>query len=352
MHHLTWGLLVATKDRIEPLCECVSRALRQTRPPSEIVIADSSTEWQAHRDRIADIVSASPDRPRFVYMQGAAPSLTVQRNQTLDAGTADVFFMIDDDSFMHPDCADIIMEIYEADKAGVLAGVQASDSEHNPAARTAGTRKTGDIDLSRARSRSVVLRWFLETVMMRSMTAVFLPYDKAFHLHPLPEAIQRLDVFPMPMFGGFRMTYRRDAIRRERFDPCLRYYCPGEDLDASYRVSRHGGLVTSRRAKLYHHASATGRLKRIQVAHLWSFNQAVLLRRHAADQKWARRAWGRKMAHRIATDIIKDSLMRRLDYPQTRGSWRAWHDGRKVFRMDESLVESWYLGRQEDIVKG
>lgn len=351
MDRLTWGLLIATKDRIGPLCECVSLALRQTRPPSEIVIADSSTDWQAHRDRIADILRASPHPPRLVYLQGAAPSLTVQRNQTLQAGTADVFFMIDDDSFMHPDCAAHIMEIYEADEAGLLAGVQASTSPQNPASGPVGARKTGDADLSRVRSASPVLRWFLDTVMMRSMTAVFLPYDKAFHVRPVPGAVQRLDVFPVAMFGGFRMTYRRDAIRREGFDPCLRYYCPGEDLDASYRVSRRGGLVTSRRARLHHHESATGRLNRLQVAHLWSFNQAVLLCRHAADRNWARRAWARKMAHRIATDIVKDSLMKRFDYPQTRGSWRAWRDGRQAFGMDESLLEAWCIGRQEAIVR-
>lgn len=353
MQRLTWGLLVATKDRIEPLCSCVSLALRQTRPPSEIVIADSSVSWEGHRARIGEIVAASPEPPRLIYLQGDAPSLTVQRNQTLAAGTADIFFMIDDDSFMHPTCAAEIMAVYEADTCGAVAGVQAMETSVNPVAASAvGARKTGDADLSRLQSRSALMRWFLSRALMMSKVAVFVPYDKRFPRHVLPDPVANLDVDATEMFGGFRMTYRREAVQREGFDSCLRYYCPGEDLDASYRISRHGALLTARRAQLHHYTSAAGRLNRVQVAHLWSFNQAVLLRRHAADQVWARRAWRRKMAHRILTDVIKDSLMRRFDYPQSRGSWRAWRDGKNVFDMSAEKLEIWYPDIQQKIVRG
>lgn len=350
--HLTWGLLIATKDRIDALETCVSLALTQTRPPAEIVIADSSASWAEHRDRIAGLLAAHPG-VRLDYLQGAAPSLTVQRNQTIAAGRADIFFMIDDDSFMHPDCAAGIMAVYEADPDHLLAGVQANESFENPAADArVGARKTGDADLSRIRQRSRLLRWFLRKVLMMSKRDIFVPYDGDFPHHDLPADLLAAGVSPVEMFGGFRMTYRRDAVTREKFDPCLRYYCPGEDLDGSYRVSRHGALVTAHRARLYHHTSAAGRLNRVQVAHLWSFNQAVLLRRHAANQVWARRAWHRKMTHRLATDLLKDTLMRRFDYPQSRGTWRAWRAGRKVFAMPPETLESWYPTVQEKIVKG
>lgn len=348
---LTWGLLIATKDRIGPLEQCVSLAMAQSRPPTEIVIADSSDDWQAHRVRIAALV-ADHRGIRFVYLQGAAPSLTIQRNQTLAEARADIAFMIDDDSFMHPTCAERIMQIYEADTQGLLAGVQANESRENPAAGPVGARKTGDADLSRIGGRSRFMRWLMARVLMRSKVDVFVPYDKVFRAGPLPEPLSSLPISPVEMFGGFRMTFRRSVIAREGFDPCLRFYCPGEDLDASYRASRHGALVSARDAMLYHHTSATNRLKRQQVAHLWSFNQAVLLRRHAADQDWARRAWRRKMGHRIATDLLKDSLMRRFDFPQTRGSLRAWREGRAVFDLPPQDLEAWYRPVQDRIVKG
>lgn len=351
MRQLTWGLLIATKDRADPLQTCVALALAQTRPPAEIVIANSSADWVANRDRIAGIVADHP-AVRLVYLQGAAPSLTVQRNQTIAAGTADIFFMIDDDSFMHPTCAEEIMQIYEADSRQAVAGVQATPSPDNPARAQVGGRKAGDVDLSQLRGRSRLLRWLLSRVLMMSKVDVFVPYDRHFPQHDLPPALKAMAISPVEMFGGFRMTYRREAVRREQFDPCLRYYCPGEDLDASYRVSRHGALVTAHRALLHHYTSAAGRLNRVQVAHLWSFNQAVLLRRHAADRGWARRAWHAKMAHRLATDLLKDTLMRRLDYPQTRGSFRAWRDGRRVFAMPPAALDTWYPAMQEKIVKG
>lgn len=351
MQNLTWALMIATKDRVEPLETCVALALSQTRPPCEVVIADCSLNWQDHSRRIAELAQNHP-KVRFCYLQGDAPSLTVQRNQVIAAGTADIFFMIDDDSFMHPTCAAEIMSVYEADRHGAIAGVQAAESPHNPARMLTGARKPAGADLSGLRARSSTMRWFLSRIMMMSKVDVFVPYDGSFPKHALPESLQTMDIGQVELFGGFRMTYRRDAIRREGFDPCLRYYCPGEDLDTSYRVSRHGALVTAKRAFLYHHTSASGRLNRVQVAHLWSFNQAVLLRRHADDQVWARRAWQRKMAHRMITDLLKDTLMRRFNYPQSRGTWRAWQDGRKVFGMSAEVLDDWYPQMQEQIVKG
>lgn len=351
MKELTWGLLIATKDRIDPLCNCVSLALAQTRRPHEIVVADASADWEANCDRVTKIIAAHPFQPRLVYLRGAAPSLAVQRNQAMNEATADVFFMIDDDSFMHHHCAAEIMQIYEADPENFLAGVQATESPINPCSGPAGSRKSHGVDLSRFRSKLPMAKWLLDHFLMRSKTSVFIPYDKAFSLPTLPPALQRLDVFAVELFGGFRMTYRAQAIRQEGFDTCLRYYCPGEDLDASYRASRYGALVTARRARLYHHASAAGRLKRTQIAHLWSLNQAVLLRRHAADQRWANQAWHRKMLHRIFTDLIKDALMRRFKFPQARGTWRAWRDGYKVFQLSPTHLENWYPEVQERIVK-
>ncbi len=349
MTDLTWGLLIATKDRLEPLQTCVRLALEQTRPPIEVVVADSSADWDTHAQIIGEIVAEHPEI-RFVYEKGAAPSLTVQRNQVIAQGSADIFFMIDDDSFMHPDCAEEVMKIYEADPDGAVAGVQTAETSQIPGVTLAGAQKQS-VDVSKARESSRLLRWMFQRLFMMGKKEVFIPYDKIFREGPVPENLKAQKVEPVALFGGFRMTYRAAAVRQTEFDPVLRYYCPGEDLDASYRISRHGLLLTAPRARLHHYASASGRLNRGQVAHLWSLNQAVLLRRHAPDQSWARRAYFFRMLHRVLSDVGKDLLTRRFALPQTRGSVRAWCDSRQVFRMSADRLDSWYPAEQERIIK-
>jgi len=349
MDKLTWGLVIATKDRLEPLKICVELALKQTRSPVEVVIVDASSDWQKHARLIGDLLEPRPDI-RLVFEQATLPSLTVQRNQAVQKASADIVFMVDDDSFMHPSCAEEIMAIYEADTTSAVAGVQACETAELKDIEIHGARKQ-NVDVSKARDSSRILRWVFRKVFMMGMTEVFIPYDGAFHDWPVPETLKAADVSPARVFGGFRMTYRRKFVVQSPFDPILRYYCPGEDLDGSYRISRLGGLLTANRAYLHHYASASGRLNRFQVAFLWSLNQAVLLRRHAPNQKWARRVFARRITHRILSDILKDLLMRRFSMPQFRGTARAAIVARRVFAMSDKELEDWYPALQEKIVK-
>ena len=349
MTDLSWALTIATKDRLEVLMRCVDLALGQTLPPREIVIADASADWESHAAEIRALVAARLPELPVTYLRADAPSLTVQRNQVAEAATSDILFMIDDDSLMYPTCAEEIMRVYAADSDGKVAGVQASEAPRQPGVE-AGAARTDTVDLAQARKKSRGLRWVLSRVLMMNKTEVFIPYDKVFHTGAVPAALKRFKVVPATLFGGFRMTFRRRAVLAAPFDGALRYYCPGEDLDGSYRISRHGILLTAHSARLHHYVAASGRLDRRQVAHLWSLNQAVLLRRHAADQAWARRAYTAKMAHRIAADLVKDLLMRRFSCPQMRGSLAAWRQSRAIWRMDPQSLDSWYPERQAEIV--
>jgi GT2 family glycosyltransferase len=353
MTELTWALTIATKDRIDILKTCVELALTQTRPPVEVVVADSSADWEQNADVIRNIIVRLRPDTRIVYQKGDAPSLTVQRNQAVAQTTADILFMIDDDSLMMPDCAEAIMQIYEADTAGKVAGIQASETPHVPGKDVTGAQKK-NVDLTQSRKKSLGLKWLQSRVLMMSKTEVFIPYDKTYHSGgegSVPPELAGFALVLATLFGGFRMTYRRAAALAEPFDATLRYYCPGEDLDGSYRISRHGLLLTSYGGKLHHFVSASGRLNRGQVAHLWSLNQAVLLRRHARDQSWARRRYNLKMAHRVFADLLKDVLMRRFNLAQTRGSMRAWRNSRDVWSQSPEGLEKWYPARQEQIVK-
>lgn len=343
---LSWGLTIATKDRVDELCLCVEKALGQTRLPDEIVIVDASEAWENHAVRVREIVG---DRVRLVHIPARLPSSSEQRNQAIDAAQADVVFMIDDDSFMFPDCAEEIMAVYEVDRAGEVVGAQASLSAAMPDA----------VDLTASQTESPAgdamrrqrFRWILRTVFLMGSEQIFIPYHGRYPDRPVPNAVKELGVHPERLFHGARMTFRREAIANVRFDSLLRFYAPFEDLDASHRVSHQGALVTVKGARLYHHMSITNRMKRFRVTWLSMLNQAVLLRRHAGDRDRARRRYFVLMARRITAEFLKDLLARRFDLPQCRGALRAWRDAREVFAMDTAALEAWYPGHQEWIIK-
>ncbi len=369
---LTWGLVVATKDRLDPLRTCVSCALSQARPPSEVVIVDASEDWDYHRSEIGALLADRPEI-RFVYRRAPKPSLTVQRNCALDEATADILFMIDDDSHLFPDAAERIMAHYEADTEHTLAGIELRPAANAPDGTRAGKNaaepgalplftRIRDAIRSRDGDRSVPGRarnWLAWTfdgawrrLMMIGTDQWFIPYDGRYPKVPRVPHLMARAIQPTRLFEGYRMTFRRAAVTAERFEPLLLYYCPGEDLDLSYRVSRNGGLMRSHDAWVYHSQSASGRLKHEQVALLGTLNQALFMRRNAPDQAWARARFRRHVRHWIAVSMIRDLRSGLLDLPKTRGAWKGLRLSRRIFDATLDEIEGFYPALQERIVKG
>ncbi len=347
---LTWALVIATKDRLEALRHCVRFALSQSRPPAEVIIVDASADWQNHRDEIAALM-ADHAGVRFVYEQAPRPSLTMQRNAGIQAATADILFLIDDDSFLYPDAAETIMHIYEKDRDGAVAGVQVQPVPHPPETITdGGSQKTSDVD--RFRIRSGRLRRLVRRLLQYGHEARWIPYEGEWPDRPLPGWIHPPALRRARLFGGFRMTFRRDVAARLLFDPLLLYYCPGEDMDFSYRASREGALVSARDARVHHYNSGGGRLKRRQVTLLSALNRASFLRRHAPDQIRARRAYARSMLHRAFGDAVRDIGMGAFALPGMRGTLRGLWMARRVFAMSPDALAGSYPALQEQIVRG
>ncbi|MEM8580635.1 MAG: glycosyltransferase [Pseudomonadota bacterium] len=351
MSDLTWGLLIATKDRLDALLVCIRLAVTQTHPPTEVVVVDSSANWEMHARRIADLMASYPNI-RLVYEKGAAPSLTVQRNQAIDEAQADIVFMIDDDSFMFPDCAAEIMAVYSADIEGEVAGIQAILSPEIPQAANfaQNRRKTPQASVNGARSNKLML-WLKREVFLMTKDRLFIPYDDTERSETVPGPLSNQDVALAPLFHGCRMTFRRHNITQTRFDGLLRYYCPGEDLDASYRLARTGLLLTAHRALLYHYNVTTGRIDRYKTTILSALNQAVLLARHATDKSLAKKRYWALMRRRMIAEVLKDGLSGRLSFPQLRGLLAARPLARKAFALGQDNLEDWYMKVQDGIVK-
>ena len=71
---LSWGLAIATYNRADVLVRCVKLALQQTRPPIEVVICDSSPDWETTRGAIEQCVSETKPDARLCICTRPSPN--------------------------------------------------------------------------------------------------------------------------------------------------------------------------------------------------------------------------------------------------------------------------------------
>jgi len=354
--NLTWGLVVSTYNREKVLPLCLELAIQQSRPPVEIIVVDASDHWQDTRNQVMGEIAVKAPEIRWIYEAAEQRSICLQRNQGIRLATADVLFLIDDDSLMYPTCAEEIMRVYEADTEGAIAGVQAAAVDHPPmdVAIADNRKQTGSASENFTTKQGLLsgmMHWLWKQVFLMDAKKLFLPYDGDFPAHPIPPSLANLNVWQVELFQGYRMTFRREVIAKETFEPLLRYYSAGEDLDASYRVSRHGCLLMALDAKLHHYQSAGGRLSRFKISVLSALNQALCIRKNAPNLRQLKGLYYRLMMRRIVAELLKDLLSRRWSLPQARGMVVANRYSHKLFSLSESELADWYVQFQREFLE-
>jgi len=350
---LSWALVVATYQREKILPQCLQLAIEQTRQPSEIIVVDASEDWERTRDKVMAEIAAKTPHIRWDYVPAKERGLPLQRNQGIDLATADIVFLIDDDSLMFPDCAEQIMKIYEADPEGKVKGIQASLADALPSAvviddttKPAGWKWGQTLPFITGLQQFVWKHIFL---MNNEITCI--PYVGDFPRYEVPQTLLDLEAYPARIFHGCRMTFRRETIAAERFEPLLLYYALNEDMDASYRVSLRGMLLEAARAKLCHFQSNSGRLSRYIVTTLASTNQAVFIQRYSNDRKRDRARFYVLTTRRVIAEFFKDGLSRRWTFPQVRGVLTAFRYAPVIFKLSDEELATWYPQFQKAFVE-
>lgn len=353
---LSWSFVVATYRREKILPTALNFAVRQTRPPKEIVVVDASENWEATRDLILSTIASEHPEIRWVYVEAEHRSLTLQRNQGIPLATSDILFLIDDDSMMYPDCAERIMEVYEADRDREIMGVQSNFADRLPP-------QSGFIEDSRQKvgiSETLLAPsgrqffWkhrFFRRLLIMDTKEHFIPYEGYFRDYPLPDAVKGLNVVPVRIFDGFRMTYRREVFAKEAFEVLFLYYAAAEDSDLSYRVSRHGTLAMAVDARLHHYQSGSGRLSMVQVSALGGLNMALCLRKHSNNLRRDRSLFYRAILHRMFAQSIRDLTNRRWSLPRMRGLLVALRYAPKLFAMSDHDLAKWYPNLQRELIQ-
>jgi GT2 family glycosyltransferase len=344
---LTWGLVVCTYKREDILAHCLRLAAEQTRPPIEVIIVDANPNFEHSRTRIAAEIVASYPAIRWSHLAASRPSLPAQRNYGIQRASADILFLFDDDSLMYRDCAERIMQVYETDSKGVVAGVGALQATTPPNGVRPGVASHSQAQPAHEASG------FFKTLEFRLTFAerIFPPYDESgYPAHSLSTEVMQLNVASAHLLNGFRMTFRRKFLAREPFEEALDAYAPSEDFDVSCRVSRHGPLLTAFDAKVFHAQAPGGRLSRRTVAALTTLNIAVLHRLHAQSEEFGKRIVRRFFWERLGIEFLADLGRRRLKFPRFRGALDAVQFRRTILSKSRSELRSWYPSLQREIL--
>lgn len=344
---LTWDVVIATYKREEILPRCLRLVAAQTRPPARVIVVDASPGWEAARALVMTKIAPNFSAIQWRYDQAERASSAAQRNQGLRACAADVVFYIDDDSLLYPDAAEVVMSVYERDREKRVAGVSMIEVRTTPEdAALPGAAAPERATPSDSGS------WFRDAVRSAlKADEIFVPYDATFPDHLVPESLREMAVGARPTMTGNRVTYRRELALREPFEEMLARYAAGEDSDQSYRVSRHGVLLTAFEAKMFHVGSPGGRLPPRVVTSLGAMNPMVLTRIHCSDLVAKERQTRSLLRRRLVIEGIKDMLKRDFSLPRACGIWDALANLSRVYRMDEAGVRRWYPEFQERLIQ-
>jgi GT2 family glycosyltransferase len=345
---MKWSLVIATYNRPEALRRCVKLAINQSRPPAEVVIVDASDGWEFERSKILRAIAPSATAAiRWCYKPAVVRSLTSQRNQAIALATGDVLFLIDDDSFMWPDCAEEVLKVYEADMRRCVAGVA-------PVAHDLPPESSSRCDSTEAKTRYWrALAQQLSVLLDREMYVerLLLPYDAAYPDHPIPPELAGMPVGATRYFNGFRMTFRASSIREVGFDETLRRYAAGEDLDASYRASRRGVLLNAFKARIFHAQVPQARLSRHTSTLLGILNIAYLLRCKGYNSTRLLSSFQWRVLRRLVVDVARDASRKRFSFPCARADLKALSHLRDIARTSDQEITNWYVALQERIIE-
>jgi len=306
-NRLSWGLAVTTYQRREMLLRCVAQALLQTRKPAEIVIVDSSPDFPESRRSIEALVHERAPGLRCEYALAVAPNQPAKRNEAVRLATADVLFMIDDDSLMYPTCAERLMAVYEdpgaAEVVSVMAGLHAVPPD----------RLATKSDPAEPPSRFMNLA----AELSRRVKGPFHPACLArapFATPHFPPGVRRIwDLH------GARITVRRHAALARPFDDALLLNAH-EDRDAAVSLTQIGVLAEVSEPLVCHveaPRAGGGERRGFLTRGAWLLNYAYLIRKWCPDHPREARRHIRRFSHGMLTldavNAARTKSMSRLD---------------------------------------
>src|SRR5260370_28771495 len=120
LKRISSSIIIATRNRPEPLRECLLSICRQSMLPNAVIIVDSSDD-EATRCLVTSHALCSSYR--LVHLRAEVCSAARQRNQGAQQADTDLLFFLDDDVVLERDFISEIVTVFDKDPEGMVGGV-------------------------------------------------------------------------------------------------------------------------------------------------------------------------------------------------------------------------------------
>jgi GT2 family glycosyltransferase len=230
-------LVLCTRHRAGEVRTCLETVRVQTRVPDRVLVVDSSDDDETARV-VADFAAIWP-MGSLIEHRWADRGLTLQRTVGIDATTEEIVHFIDDDTVLEPGYFEGIVDAFVADPDAKLGGVGGFVTDQPP-----------------HNFRRVDALLGLDA----AAEGVVLPSGRNVRVYTQPREPIAVD-----WLSGCAMSFRRAVFATERPNLDLVHSGNGEDVELSYRVRQHWGLIVTPRARMEHHESPVGRRSAAQL---------------------------------------------------------------------------------------
>jgi GT2 family glycosyltransferase len=226
---LNCSVVIATRNRPEPIGNTLMSLNQQTALPRIVVIIDSSDG-----EATANVVARLREALRFnvLYRHTDIRSAAIQRNIGAEIETSDIILFLDDDVDLEPSCLSEIFRVFENDPIGHVGGVSATISNQVYSDPKGLNRLLLGICLGGSKGAYAG--------RLLGPAVNFLPLDT-------PDTVQKTDWLPSTC-----TAYRREVFLKYRF---LEFegYSFAEDVDLSSRIAKEYQLLNTTAARVFHH---------------------------------------------------------------------------------------------------
>lgn len=225
-------LVICTRNRAAELERCLASVAQQSVSALTVLVVDSS-DGDETRAVVEHAAAMAPAGQVVCYMRTAS-GLTLQRNVAIDrlAPATEFVHFVDDDTVLDPGYVAAIEKVFREDGAGQIAGVGGL-IQNLPRHEVKLVEQLFLLDSMR---EGVVLPSGMNILTFRSCRPT-----------------------PADWLSGCSMSFRRSTFAEFRFNPQMRGYSLGEDVDFTFRVSRRYRLLVTPEARIWHFSAPSGR---------------------------------------------------------------------------------------------
>jgi GT2 family glycosyltransferase len=230
------SIIIATKDRLDHLRDCVESILKQTVLPDQVTIVDGSTQ----QDLMSAIESLFRNAPHGMlrYVK-SLPSLAVQNNLGIRNSTCDLITILDDDVILDRNYVSYVKDFF----------CNNSDSKIGALSTKMLDRETRTYEKHLSLSEligKIFMLWHIKNGRFQLSGIPTL-------ISPDCNEVKKVDF----IFGG-NATYPRHILEEYKFDECLPMGFMMSDDDLAYRISRKYNNYWTPHAIVFHRSNLVG----------------------------------------------------------------------------------------------